>query len=458
MIKRRLPEGFEDHGPDRGERVERLAASLNTLFARWGYRRVEPPALEYLDTLRAGRPGFAEERIYRFLDRQGRLLALRPDMTTGIARMVAGRIPQATPPGGPPLRLRYAGPVFRPAEPGTGRPHSFQQGGVELIGDGRVDADAEVIALARAAVAAIGLEGATLVLGHVDLARGALAAAAQTAEAAEASEADPAEADSAAQVGAPPTSRPGDLGSAFRDALRRRDMVSLAKLLGAELAELFLAGPYAGKDAAAVLAGLAAYSGELARGAAALAGLTAALADHGGPPPLIDPALLRDIDYYSGMVFEILLPGQREAVAGGGRYDGLLAQFGAELPATGFAVNASLAAEALAARCAGDVPAAAEAIVVAWSAAGARPGALACARRLRAGGATVETLWVVESVEAAVAAAAERSAGRLIYFDGDGYREIRLRAGLATGGPAGDRAATQAAASPGAAWPGIGIH
>ncbi len=180
----RLPAGVVDQGPAEREAIETLTAQLVSLFANWGYRRVEPPVFEYFETFACGGASFSEERVYRFLDRNGKLLALRPEMTAGIARMAAAQLSGATQQelaAALPLRLCYAGPVFRSESPGSGTPHSFQQGGVELIGmaaaGADAEADAEVVAVPLAAVNALLPGRARVVVGHAGLAWQALAAA-----------------------------------------------------------------------------------------------------------------------------------------------------------------------------------------------------------------------------------------------------------------------------------------
>ncbi len=408
----RLPAGIGDLLPEERERIESVGAGLGRLFAAWGYRRVEPPAFEYYATFSTGSPGFSEERAYRFLDRDGQLLALRPDMTTGIARMVAREsvVFKAAATESPlPLRLRYEGVVFRNELQGSGRSHTLCQAGVELIGAPGLEADAEVIGLACEAVRKAGLADARLVLGHAGLAWGA------------------------AVAGSPPQGR-SDVAGAFRKAVAAKDMVSLEGILEPGLAELFLGGPYALGEAVAVLARLRERSGpgQLADGAAELEALLALLPGYGVDDAWLDLALLRDLDYYTGAVFELVCPGKPEAIAGGGRYDSLLARFGSDLPATGFAVNLSLASSS-APRASGRP----ERVAVAWSTSQDRITALSLARSLRSGGAVAETLPGAGDVRRLLGRAAARGCSRLILVAGGGCREVRV--GASSGASSGGR-------------------
>ncbi|MDP2870991.1 MAG: ATP phosphoribosyltransferase regulatory subunit [Bacillota bacterium] len=401
----RLPAGVVDQGPAEREAIETLTAQLVSLFANWGYRRVEPPVFEYFETFACGGASFSEERVYRFLDRNGKLLALRPEMTAGIARMAAAQLSGATQQelaAALPLRLCYAGPVFRSESPGSGTPHSFQQGGVELIGmaaaGADAEADAEVIAVALAAVNALLPGRARVVVGHAGLAWQALAAAA-----------------------APSAQRAAE----FRAAARQRDLVALQGLLGPELAALIAGGPYARPQAGAILAGLGRAGEGLASGAAELEALFGALEDYGVEDLALDLSLLRDLDYYTGMVFEVTVNGLARPIAGGGRYDRLLERFGLAVPATGFALDITAAANP--GRGQGE-PDGRGPVVVATACRGERRSAMAIAATLRAAGFRVETRLVPEPLSAALNACRARGAVRLLYCEGGAYREIRVLA------------------------------
>lgn len=397
------------------ERPELLARQLGRLFSSWGYRYVEPPLVEDLTTFSQGSPGIPEEKVYRFLDSEARLVALRPDMTAGIARLVAQGISGAGAGGsgvGPghaalPLRLRYEGSVFRNEAPGSGRSRAIRQAGVELIGEAGLEADAEIIGLAMAAARAAGAMQARPVIGHVGLAWGALAAARGQGDASQ--------------------------EAAFRRAISERDLVELERILGPALAGPFVGGPYAPGEAEAVLEALTLADGAMSAAARQAGALLAALPAYGVEGALLDLALLRDLDYYTGVVFEIVQPGHAEPLAGGGRYDRLLGQFGMDAPATGFALNLDVAAPA-----AGGLAEELTRYAVAWSDDGDRAAALAIAASLRADGLTAESLPAGLSLAEASERAAARGATRLLHMANGGYRELRLdRAGHRLPAPLG---------------------
>jgi ATP phosphoribosyltransferase regulatory subunit len=402
-----LPAGVADLGPAERETVDALMRRMTSIFYGWGYRQVEPPIFEYFETFKAGGAAFSEHRVYRFLDRNGSLLALRPDMTTGIARMVASQLAGALQDDLAevlPMRLGYAGPVFRSESVGSGLPHAFWQAGVELIGQAGVDADAEVIGVCAAAAAAAGAVAPRVVVGHAGLAWQALSATGPASD---------------------------ERSAAFRAAARQRDLVALEGLLGAPAATILAGGPYVGPAALTALEQLAGLGPDLEGSVASLRALLEALRDHGVEDVALDPSLLRDLDYYTGMVFEVVVPGLGVSLAGGGRYDSLLSRFGAPLPATGFALDLSVAS-GLSKNGLSCGPG--SAVVLAVAGPDERREAVALAATLRAQGLRVETRLQPEPLAVALRMARGRGAERLLYCEGGGYREIKVPAAAPTAG------------------------
>src|SRR3989454_3803595 len=165
-----VPPGTRDVLPDEMRELRALSGSLHATFDRAGFGEVWTPALEYEEVLRRG-----DERAaagFRLFDDRGHVLALRSDATIPIARLVANRY--ATEPG--PLRLCYFAHAYRAVERGSGQAREFLQGGVELIGVGGAEGDAEVIALVVDALSEAGLRRHRVGLGDGMLYRTLLAA------------------------------------------------------------------------------------------------------------------------------------------------------------------------------------------------------------------------------------------------------------------------------------------
>jgi len=299
-----LPRGFRDILPTEARELHAIERSLMTTFARYGYVPLEPPTVEFAD----GTITVDERRTLRFLDRDGRLLALRPDVTTAVARVVAQRYRQAD----AALRLAYFTPIFREEASMGGSEREYDQAGVELIGDPSVRADAEVIALLVDALARCGLLGVDIDVGHVGYVDGFIA-----------------ELPGEARAGVGDAWRAGDLVGAMSLAraagMSAPRIAALARGLRHRAADLD--GPRRDAPAASC------------RALDALDALAPLLEAAGvGGAVRFDLGFAPALPYYTGVVFQITVPDLGFPIANGGRYDDLLARFGADRPATGFGI------------------------------------------------------------------------------------------------------------------------
>jgi ATP phosphoribosyltransferase regulatory subunit len=303
-VKGALPRGFRDILPTEARELHAIERTLMHAFAQYGYVPLEPPTVEFAESAVT----VDERRTVRFLDRDGRLLALRPDVTTAVARVVAQRYRQAD----ATLRLAYFAPIFREEASMHGSEREYDQAGVELIGDATLRADAEVIALLADALARCGLPAVDIDIGHTGFVDGFIAEL-------------PAEARDTAGAAA----RSGDLVGT----------VSLARAAGMSAARI-----------AALERGLRHRSTDLAaprvdapdRSQRALDTLDALrpLLEAAGVDGAIrfDLGYIPELPYYTGVVFQAIVPDLGFPIATGGRYDGLLARFGADRAATGFGI------------------------------------------------------------------------------------------------------------------------
>ena len=133
------PRGFRDILPTEARELRAIERALTETFTAYGYMPLEPPMVEHS----AGESVLAGDRLIQFLDRDGSLVALRPDITTAIARLVAQRYADAS----GALRLSYFAPVFREEPAMLGAEREFSQAGIELVGPSGPLADAEALAL-----------------------------------------------------------------------------------------------------------------------------------------------------------------------------------------------------------------------------------------------------------------------------------------------------------------------
>ncbi|MDK2991486.1 MAG: phosphoribosyltransferase regulatory subunit [Clostridiales bacterium] len=312
--KLHIPEGTQDYLIDECYNKEELEHKLTDLFHRWGYRSVETPIYEYYDVFSDSSKYRHQEEILKFVDRNGRIAALRPDMTVPVARMVATKM--ASEPI--PLRLCYCGDVFRYDDLQAGRQRQFTQVGVELVGSTSVLADAELIALTITALKCAGLDNPHIVIGQVGVFKSII---------------------EESGVDQPYAQRISQL-------IDQKNIPALAALLdGADIDDNY-------KE---ILLGLPQWFGDvdildkaevmvkeptIMAGLDNIYGIYDALVRWGLDDLVsVDLSIIPDLDYYTGMVFNAFVAELGYSICGGGRYDNLLANFGTALPATGFAIG-----------------------------------------------------------------------------------------------------------------------
>jgi ATP phosphoribosyltransferase regulatory subunit len=154
-----LPEGLRDRLPPEAEATAALVRGLTASFASFGYERVQPPLVEYEESLGSRLGGAARRELLRFTDPISQhTLALRSDITGQVGRIAVTRLADAA----RPLRLSYAGPVLRVRGTQLNPERESVQVGVELVGSDSAEAAAEVIGLAVEALRGTGLQGLTL--------------------------------------------------------------------------------------------------------------------------------------------------------------------------------------------------------------------------------------------------------------------------------------------------------
>ncbi len=317
-----LPSGLRDLLPDHSAHLAELSSKLQEVFSSFGYRRLFLPTLERLEVVERGLSAAALADVMKFVEPgSGEVVAIRPDITPQIARLYAAR-PDALP---APARLCYDGPVLRAREARAGRPREVYQAGVELLGAGGPQADAEALVVLSRALERVGLRDAVIEVGHARFA-GAVLEAARLPNGArrEAWEALARKDEGALAA----LARKGRGSSAVRDALPK-----LAALYG---------------DGA--LSRARALARAVPRAGHALAEVEAALriaTRRRAGPFAADLGEARGLGYYTGLTFAAYARGAGSEVANGGRYDELLARFGRPGPAIGFAVDLEFATQAL---------------------------------------------------------------------------------------------------------------
>ncbi|MDA0338471.1 MAG: ATP phosphoribosyltransferase regulatory subunit [Proteobacteria bacterium] len=300
-----LPEGLHDALAPKAEFESAVVTGLLAAFSAHGYEQVAPPLVEFEESLLAGVGAAESRRMFRLMDPVStRMMGVRTDMTTQVARIATTRLASAP----RPLRLSYAGQVLRVASGKLRSEREFGQAGIELVGSGSSAAEAEVLLLVTEALRGIGMEEFSVDLtipAFVPLVCAGLGLS-------------------------------DDEMASARKALDEKDMAALDAIdgeAGPVLDVLLRAAGEAGR-ALGILDGLA-----LAPDAAAvleeLKALVAVLKTEApGLRVTIDPGEYRSFEYHSGVCFAVFSRNTNGELGRGGRYN-VQAAGGLE-PAVGF--------------------------------------------------------------------------------------------------------------------------
>ncbi|MEE1108506.1 MAG: ATP phosphoribosyltransferase regulatory subunit [Lachnospiraceae bacterium] len=307
------PDGFRDLYGDSIKDKKELMQKLRRVFSKYGYEPIETPTIEYFDVFSSDIGTTPSRELYKFFDREGNTLVLRPDFTPSVARAVAMHFPEEA----LPARLCYEGSTFVNSAEYQGRFKEQTQMGTELIGDGSAEADAEVIALTVELLLASGLTEFQVSVGEVDYFKALI--------------------------------EESDLDEEQVSTLRR--LISNKNLFGVEeyllglsvrpeLREAFVRLPnlFGNTDVIGEAASYAANS----RAKEAIGRLRdiEAILDEKGLSRYVsfDFGMLSKFRYYTGIIFSAYTYGVGEPVAKGGRYDSLLGHFGKDEPAVGVGI------------------------------------------------------------------------------------------------------------------------
>ena len=312
-----LPAGMRDLLPEETIARKAIARAFLGRAELYGYETVTPPVFEYAETIERGLGTLDPREIVRFVEPEtGEVVALRPDVTPQIARLVATRLSSRP----PPYRLAYDASVLRRRAGSRARTHrQIPQLGVELVGAHGPEGDLELLLLAATSLQQMGLTAFTLDLGHAEIARVLLA---DVDEATRPMLAEALAAKDSARVERLTSSLPAPLAAALRALPTQHGAPTLFDRLSPALASSAASG---------AIASLRALVQRL-QAALQNAGVTAATV-------AIDLGEVRGHAYYTGPFFQLFAEGPGVPIGGGGRYDGLLARFGRALPATGLALD-----------------------------------------------------------------------------------------------------------------------
>lgn len=308
------PEGVRDIYNEECEKKLELQDRLHKALKRHGYHSIQTPTFEFFDIFGKEVGTIPSSELYKFFDREGNTLVLRPDITPSIARSAAKYFMDEE----MPIRLSYMGNTFINNHSYQGRLKESTQLGAELIGDDTVDADAEMIAMAIDALKSSGLKDFQISVGHVEFFRGLMEAAGLSEEQEE----------------------------VIRELIANKNFFGVEEeisdcSMNQNLKELFgmLGTIY---DNAASFEEAKTYAADYPRVYKAirrLEDLDAVLKIYGVDKYVTyEFGMLSSYHYYTGVIFAGYTYGSGEPVVKGGRYDKLLTYFGKDAASIGFAI------------------------------------------------------------------------------------------------------------------------
>lgn len=307
------PEGVRDIYNDECRQKNYLSDKLQRVLDIYGYNEIQTPMFEFFDIFNHERGTVSSKDMYKFIDRDGSTMVLRPDITPSIARAVAKYFMDEK----IPLRFSYCGNTFINNSSLQGKMKETTQIGAELIGDASIDGDAEIIAIAINMLKAAGLENFQLDIGHVGFFKELVKEAGLD----------------------------DDTVAELRQLIIAKNYFGVETLVG----KLDLPDSVSGiLSRLPVLFGSASVieeAGSMTRNEGAhrildhLKALFEQLSLYGLEKYVtIDLGMITDYEYYTGIIIQGYTYGTGDAIVKGGRYDRLISQFGKDAASVGFVI------------------------------------------------------------------------------------------------------------------------
>lgn len=293
--------------------LDKICARLTRLFERSDYRKVSPPLFEFYETFEKGSGADIARKTFSFKDKEGKLLSLRYDMTTPIARMVS-MLRNAV----PPLRYYYCEDVLREQPLHKGKLRQMKQAGVELIGAEGLSSDAEIVTILGNCLEVLDKDY-RIVMGDVGMYKFILSKL--------------------------------NLKEKTQEAVHKlynlKDVSALEEIIGMEGPEsaykrIFLELPYIVGSADSVREKLRGFPEEFHPYFDRLLSLERALPVNIKSHIIVDMGLIKDFSYYTSLTLEGYIRNSGYPAAGGGRYDKLFQSWGRDYPAVGFGLDVGL--------------------------------------------------------------------------------------------------------------------
>ena len=308
--------GMRDFLPEEAKMMKYIEGKARKIAELYGYKEIITPVVESYKLLAAKAGEEVRLRMYAFKDLGGRMVALRPELTPSVARLVATTLRNEP----RPFRLFCMGSLYRYDEPQQGRYREFWQSNFELMGSNKPEADAEIIMLTNSLMEAVGLKNCVFKVGHVGVLRGIL---------------------SQEKVDEKTENEVMQLmdKKQYDDALK---LVKGAGVSGKCVATLRKLIELKGGRIFEIIEKMKEYVKSYEKAVDAAENLQEILKlvlKSGCEIDMtVDAGFSRGLEYYTGMIFEVYVPELDIALGGGGRYDRLIELFGGEpTPAVGIA-------------------------------------------------------------------------------------------------------------------------
>ncbi len=313
-----LPRGVRDILPEEAERIYSVETTIIDVFHEQGFRRVITPLVEYVDVLSKGLDERLKERLFKFIDPfTGRVVAIRPDITPQIARMVATKMRTE----GLPLKLYYNENIFRSVNSDDSSATEFFQIGAEYISEqARPEIDAQMITMAMEALKRLGIEDFRMDIGEIGFVKSVMRG----------------------------VSVPAPVKKLIKDAIAKKDSGTLREIIkenksaiGADTEGLLLTLTELYGDPSVIDTALESASREELKGHLLYVKEVVEIVSSKGfaDKLTIDLGEVRGFTYYTGIIFECFCGRTGRAILSGGRYDNLMSAYGYDVKSTGFAFD-----------------------------------------------------------------------------------------------------------------------
>ena len=316
MLKFQKVRGMRDFLPSEAAKLRRIEATTREVASLYGFEEIITPLVERYDLLATKSGEEIKSRMFIFNDLGGRKVALRPEFTASVARLMATTLRNEP----KPIRLFSTGTLYRYDEPQFGRYREFWQSNYEIFGSNRPEADIEILSLTYDLMFQLGIRGFWFKIGNVGILRGLL---------------------SEEGVG----EQKQNVIMQLLDTKQWENALQKAKSFGVStngISTLKKIFRIEGKDTSKILQETKTLLEGYLSATKAIENLVKIIdlckQSKIGECMVVEPRFARGLEYYTGMIFEVLVPVMDISLGGGGRYDRLVEMFGGEsTPAVGVA-------------------------------------------------------------------------------------------------------------------------